>query len=244
MVFQKTANYSCDNLSLNDFSFPAQTTTYYPPHVVPAENNPRFDPGSTSTPMRHPHPMHRLRLEALTLRVPPITTVLFPGAGSCQMSTPSKFPPAMPPSDERSQAMKKWAEGCAHIQHLVDCDKTPPKEDCLLVFQCLMIMWCYINSYPSRLLKRFTVYDFVNFNKNGSGSFVVAVEDGTKYKYRTALRFTKFEKSVLTFFFKRIRPVWIIALRVLNESFDVTTIVADFKERTHPFSTTHRAINN
>ena len=169
------------------------------------------------------------------MRVPPISTVLFPGAGSCQMPTPSKLPPAMRPSDERSQAMKKWAEGRAYIQHLVDCDKTPPKEDCLLVFQCLMIMWCYINSYPSRLLKRFTVYDFVNFNENGSGSFVVAVEDGTKYKYRTAFRFTKFEKSVLTFFFKRIRPVWINALRVLNESFDVTTIVADFKERTQSF---------
>ena len=196
MVFQTTANYSCDN----DFSFPAQTTTYYPPHVVPAENNPRFDPGSTSTLMRHPHPMHRPRFEALTLRVPPISTVLFPGAGSCQMPAVSEFPPAMPPSDERSQAMKKWAQGRAHFQHLVDCDKTPPKEDCLLVFQCLMIMWRYINSYPSRLLKRFTVYDFVNFNENDSGSFVVAFEDGTKYKYRTALRFTKFEKSVLTFF--------------------------------------------
>ena len=178
MVFQKTANYSCDNLSLNDFSFPAQTTTYYHPHVVPAENNPRFDPGSTSIPMRHPHPRHRPRLEALTLRVPPISTFLFPGAGSCQMPTPSKFPPATPPSDERSQAMKKWAEGRAHIQHLVDCDKTPPKEDCLLVFQCLMIMWCYINSYPSRLLKRFTVYDFVNFNENGSGTSWLPLKTG------------------------------------------------------------------
>ena len=175
------------------------------------------------------HPVHTPRFEALH----PISTqaVLFPGASSCQMPTLSKFPPAMPPSDERSQAMKKWAEGRAHIQHLVDS----PKEDCMLVFQCLMIMWCYINSYPSRLLKRFTVYDFVNFNENGSGSYVVAVEDGTKYKYRTALRFNKFEKSVLTFFFKHIRPLWINALRVLNESFDVTTLVADFKERTQSF---------
>ena len=116
------------------------------------------------------------------------------------MPTPPKFPPAMPPSDERAQAMKKWSEGRAHIQHLVDCDKTPPKEDSLLVFQCLMIMWCYINSYPSRLLKRFTVYDFVKCNENGSVSFVVAVEDGTKNKYRTALRFNKFEKSLDIFF--------------------------------------------
>ena len=173
---------------------------YYPPYVIPAEYNPRFDPGSTSTPMRHPQPMHRPRFESLTLRVPPISTVLFPGVGICQMPPPSNIPPAMPPSGEQSQAMKKWAEGRSHTQHLVDCDKTPPKKDCLLVFQGLMIMWCHINSY---LLKRFTVYDFVNFNENGSGSFVCAVEDGTKYKYRTALRFNKFEKSVLTFFFKK-----------------------------------------
>ena len=39
----------------------------------------------------------------------------------------------------------------------------------------------------------------------------------------------------MTFFFKRIRPVWINALRVLKESFDVTTLVADFKERTQSF---------
>ena len=167
------------------------------------------------------------------MRVPPTSTVLFPGAGSSQMPHSSKFTPAMPPSDEQSQAMKKRAEGRAHIQHLVDCDKTPPKEDCLLVFQCLMIMWCYINSYPSRLLKRFTAYGFVNFNESGSVSFVVAVPLKTGLSINIELpRFSNFEKSVLTFFFKRIRLVWINALRVLNERFDVTTIVADIKERT------------
>ena len=123
MVFQTTANYSCDN----DFSFPAQTTTYYPPHVVPAESNPRFDPGSTSTPLRHPHPMHRPHIEALTLRVPPIITVLVPGAGSCQMPTPSKSPPAMPPSDERSQAMKKWLKVAPTFSIWLTATRRPQK---------------------------------------------------------------------------------------------------------------------
>ena len=125
-----------ESIAIIFFSIPGHTTTYCPLYAVPAEYNPRFNPGSTST----PHPMHRPRSESLTLRVPPISTVLFPDVGSCQMPTPSKCPPAMPPSDERSQAMKKWAEGRAHIQQLVDCDKTPPKEDCLLVFQCLMMV--------------------------------------------------------------------------------------------------------
>ena len=166
--------------------------------VVPAENNPWYDPGSTSTQMRHRHTMHWHRFEALTLRVSPISTFLFPGAGSCHMPTNSNNTQAIPPGDERSQAMKKWAECRSHIQHLVDCDKTPQNEDCLLVFQCLMIKWCYISSYSSCLLKRFTVYEFVHFNKNGS--FVFAVKDGTKFEHRTALKFNKFEKSVLTFF--------------------------------------------
>jgi len=221
---------------------PGQTTggMTNKPHMLPAEYNPLFDPKSTSTPMRHPHRDQRPHFES---RVPPISTVLFPAtsagssAGSCQMPPTYNIPTALQPRDGRSQAMKKWVEGRSHIQHLVDCDKTPPKEDCLLVFQCLMIMWCYINNYPSRLLKRFTVYDFVNFSENGTGtgSFVCAIEDGTKYKYRTGLRFNKFEKSVLTFFFKRIRPVWINALKVLKDSFDVTTIVLDSKERTQSF---------
>ena len=102
--------------------------------------NPRFDPESTSSPMRHPRPMHRNGFEALTLRVRPISSVLFPGAGRCLMSPPPNVRPATPPSDERSNMMKKWVEGCSHIQHLIDCDKTPLKEYCLLVFQYLMIL--------------------------------------------------------------------------------------------------------
>ena len=182
--------------------------------------------------MRHPHPMYKPHSQAQTLPVPPISTVLFP---TVQLP-PLNIPPAVPPSDERCRAMQKWAEGRSYIHHLVDCDKTPPREDCLLVYQFLMIMWSYINGYPSRLLKRFTVYDFVNFSESSSGSFVCAVEDGTKYKYRTALRFSEFEKRVLTFYFKRIRTFWIDALRLLNsESFDVTSIATDFKERTQSF---------
>ena len=59
--------------------------------------------------------------------------------------------------EDRLKAMKKWEESRSHIKHLVDSDvTTPTKEDCLLVFQCLIIMWCYFNNYPPRLLKRFT----------------------------------------------------------------------------------------
>ena len=115
---------------------------------------------------------HRLRTRCIdpalwhSLRVPPMSTVLFPGVGSCQMPPPSNIQPAMPPSSERSQAMKKWAEGRSHIQHLVDCDKTPPKEHCLLVFQflCTIVAFFWFSERTENTTFRFSVFIHSDLN--------------------------------------------------------------------------------
>ena len=100
--------------------------------------------------------------------------------------------------------MSKWAEGRSHVAHLVETDRDPQKEEAMLVFQSLVIIWCAINNYPARLLKKFTLYDFVNFVKKGNGHYVCAVTDGNKYKFRRALKFNEFEQKVMTFYFKRV----------------------------------------
>ena len=115
--------------------------------------------------------------------------------------------------------MSKCAEGRSHVEHLVQNDRVPQKEEAMLVFQSLVITWCVINNYPARLLKKFTVYDFVNFVKKGNSPYVCDVTDGNKYKFRRALKFNEFEKKVMTFYFKRVRPFWINAFDVLKDSF-------------------------
>ena len=125
----------------------------------------------TSTPMRRTQPISQPSSY-------PINQALF-----------SEAPPDTTQIEDRLKAMKKWAESRSHIEHLVNSDvTTPTKEDCLLVFQCLVIMWCYINKYPPRLLKRFTVYDFVNIVKNSTATsgevdeYIASISDGKKYK--------------------------------------------------------------
>ena len=66
------------------------------------------------------------------------------------------------PDDKELRAMmQKWSGSRSHIIFVTIFDTTPHKEECLLIFQCLVVLWCNINSYPSRLLKRFFEYDFV-----------------------------------------------------------------------------------
>ena len=86
-------------------------------------------------------------------------------------------PAAQDASDccELLSVMSKWAEGRSHVEHLVETDRVPQNEEAMLVFQSLVIIWCVINNYPARLLKKFTVYDFVNFVKTGNGQYVCAV---------------------------------------------------------------------
>ena len=143
------------------------------------------------------------------------------------------FPPDVhmgtPHDNEREAMMQKWLDSSSYIDFVTNVETTPRKEDCILIFQCLVMMSCYINSYPSRLLKWFTVYDFVNMVDNGNGFIYVSVSDGNKYNYRTALKFNKFEKKVITFYFKHIRPKWTNSFKLLtNESFPVT-VIADPK---------------
>ena len=71
------------------------------------------------------------------------------------------------------------------------------------------------------------MYVFVNIfdKKNEDKEFVVSVLDGYKYKNRTALKFNKFEKQVMAFYFKRIRPLWISGLKLLNYSFSTWACV-------------------
>ena len=185
---------------------------------IPAQQTDRRGP-LTSTPLRplpcQPHAQPTDTSLTPVTRSPEVFSPI--GTGT----TVAKIDRGLSLNDEQSKNMQKWADSRSYIEHLTKVDATPPKEDCLLVFQCLIIMWCYINSYPSRLLKRFTVYDFVNIvdKNNEDKEFVVSVLDGNKYKYRTALKFNKFEKQVMTFYFKRIRPLWISGLKLLNDSF-------------------------
>ena len=105
----------------------------------------------------------------------------------------------------------------------------------MLVFQSLVIIWCVINNYPARLLKKFTVYGFVNFVKKGNCQNVCAVTDGNKYKFGRALKFNEFEKKVMTFYFKRVRPFWINAFDVLKDSFLTEPLVLTLQEVTQSF---------
>ena len=139
---------------------------------------------------------------------------------------------------DKRKVLEKWGESISHIEYLVKSNVTPTKEDCCLVFQFLVIMWCYINNYSSRLLKRFTVYDFVNIQKEVSRqkeTYNTSVNDGNKYKYRAALKFNKLEYEVMTYYFKRIRPLWTNGTQLLKDSFDTITKVPDFTERTQSF---------
>ena len=175
----------------------------------------------TSTPMRRTQPISQPSSY-------PINQALF-----------SEAPPDTTQIEDRLKAMKKWAESRSHIEHLVNSDvTTPTKEDCLLVFQCLVIMWCYINNYSQRLLKRFTVYDFVNIVKNSTAEgdeYIASISAGSKYTYRTELKFNKFENKVMTYYFKRVRPLWTNGSQLLNDSFSTTTMGCDFNEVTQHF---------
>ena len=64
-----------------------------------------------------------------------------------------------------------------------------------------------------------------------------------KYKYYMILKFTKFEKCVMTFYFKRIRPLWVKGETLLEESFDTTTN-ADTQEVTQAFLYNSRGKRN
>ena len=152
--------------------------------------------------------------------------------------SPLELQPAAQDANGRGEllsVMSKWAEGRSHVEHLVETDRVPQKEGAMLVFQSLVIIWCVINNYPARLLKKFTVYDFVNFVKKGNGQYVCAVTDGNKYKFRRALKFNEFEQKVMTFYFKRVRPFWINAFDVLKDSFLTEPLDLTLQEVTQSF---------
>ena len=139
---------------------------------------------------------------------------------------------------ELLSVMSKWAEGRSHVVHPVQIGRVPQKEEAMLVFQSVVIIWCVINNYPARLLKKFTVYGFVNFVKKGNGQYVCAVTDGNKYKFWTALKFNEFEKKVMTFYFTRVRPFWmnwINAFDVLKASFLTERLDSTLQEVTQSF---------
>ena len=221
---------------------PAQT----PPPDVNGEQIVLFQPSVASTPVRTNQNNH---VNRAIPSEPPIRTMLFPPSRQGPVTSncnPGNHPVPMevspffpqptqhfPPDvdmgtshdNEREAMMQKWSDSCSHIDFVTNFETTPHKEDCLLIFQCIVIMWCNINSYPSRLLKRFTVYDFVNMVDHGNSFKYVSVSDGNKYKYRTALKFNKFEYKVLLFYFKHIRPKWTNSFKLLTkESFPVTVI--------------------
>ena len=76
--------------------------------------------------------------------------------------------------------MSNRAEGRSHVKNLVQIDRAPQKEETMLVFQSLVIIWCVINNCPTRLLKKFTMYNFVNIAKKGNGQYVRALTGGNK----------------------------------------------------------------
>ena len=92
------------------------------------------------------------------------------------------LPAAQDASDrcELLSVLSEWAKGRSHVEHLVQIDRGAQKEEAMFVFQVFVIIWCVINNYPARLLKKFTVYDFVNFVKKGNGQYVCDVTDGNK----------------------------------------------------------------
>ena len=131
--------------------------------------------------------------------------------------------------------MSKWAEGRSHVELIVENDRVPQKDEAMLVFQSLVIIWCVINNYPAQLLKKFTECDFVNFVKKGNGQYVCAVTDGNKYKFRRALKFNEFEQKMMTFCFKRVRPFWINAFDVLKDSVLTEPLDLTLQEVTQSF---------
>ena len=157
---------------------------------------------------------------------------------------PLELQPAAQDASDRGEllyVMSKWAERRSHVEHLLETDRVPQKEEAMLVFQSLVIIWCVINNYPARLLKKFTLlYEFVNFVKKGNGQYVCAVTDGNKYKFRRALKFNEFEQKVMTFYFKRVRPIWINAFDVLKDRFLTEPLDLTLQEVTQSFFIFHK----
>ena len=190
-----------------------------------------YNPHST------PHPNHA----PLTNFAAPLSPIDVPpvvNSNGSNYASPLEDLPAARGTSNRGEMLSfvsKWAEGRSHVEYLMKIDRIPQKEEAVLVFQSLVIIWCVINNYPGRLLKKFTVYDFVNFVKKANGQYVCAVTDGHKYKFRRVLKFSEFEKNVMTFYFKRVRPIWISASDVLKESFLTQHLDLTLKEVTHSF---------
>ena len=70
--------------------------------------------------------------------------------------------------------MQKWSDSRSNIDFVTNFETTLREEDCHEFFQCLVIMWSYINSCPTRLLKRSTVYDIVNIVSKTSVSLMAS----------------------------------------------------------------------